>query len=119
MFFIGCSTGDQVTKNWTLPLVGSPVIQLDINPSELGRNYPGAIGLLGDVRAALTALIAELSSAAGKDGWTARARAVVAEWRSSVEAQCRSDAVPVRPERLCADISAELPANAVVVSDTG
>jgi acetolactate synthase I/II/III large subunit len=36
-----------------------------------------------------------------------------------VEAQCRSEAVPVRPERLCADISAELPPNAVVVSDTG
>jgi acetolactate synthase-1/2/3 large subunit len=36
-----------------------------------------------------------------------------------VEPQCRSEAVPIRPERLCADITAELPENAVVVADTG
>jgi acetolactate synthase-1/2/3 large subunit len=119
VFFIGSSTGDQVTKNWTLPPVGSPVLQLDINPAELGRNYPGVIGLLGDARAGLAALNAELGRAARKDGWAERARAVVAEWRASVEPQCRSEAVPIRPERLCADISAELPPNAVVVADTG
>ena len=41
------------------------------------------------------------------------------EWRAGVEPQCRSEAVPIRPERLCADITAELPADAVVVADTG
>ena len=53
VFFVGCSAGDQVTKNWTLPPVGSPVIQLDIDPAEIGRNYPGTIGILGDARTAL------------------------------------------------------------------
>ena len=119
VFFIGCSTGDQVTKNWTLPPVGSPVVQLDIEPAELGRNYPGALGILADARAGLAALGAELGRAAKKPEWTARARGIVAEWRASVQAQCRSPAVPIRPERLCADITAELPADAVVVADTG
>ena len=119
VFFIGCSTGDQVTKNWTLPPVGSPVVQLDIDPAELGRNYPGTLGILADARAGLAALGAELGRPAKKPGWTERARRIVAEWRASVQPQCRSQAVPIRPERLCADITAELPENAVVVADTG
>ena len=119
VFFIGSSAGDQVTKNWTLPAVGSPVIQLDINPAELGRNYPGAIGILGDVRAALSCLAGELERAEPKRSWGERAASIVKEWRASVEPQCRSQAVPIRPERLCADITAELPADAVVVADTG
>jgi len=119
VFFVGCSAGDQVTRNWTLPPVGSPVIQLDINPAEIGRNYPNALGILGDARTALAALAAELGKAPGKDGWAEQARQLVAEWRASVQPQCRSEAVPIRPERLCADITAELPENAVVVADTG
>ncbi len=119
VFFIGSSAGDQVTRNWTLPPVGSPVIQLDINPAEIGRNYPNTLGILGDARAALEALLAELGPAPRKQGWAEQARGLVAEWRASVEPQCRSEAVPIRPERLCADITAELPENAVVVADTG
>ncbi|HVP79662.1 MAG TPA: thiamine pyrophosphate-binding protein [Thermodesulfobacteriota bacterium] len=122
VFFVGSSTGDQVTKNWTLPPVGSPVIQLDINPTEIGRSYPGAIGLLGDARVGLAALSAELggnSCGAKKNGWAEKAGSVVAQWRASVEPQRTSDAVPIRPERLCADISAELPEGAIVVADTG
>jgi acetolactate synthase-1/2/3 large subunit len=119
VFFVGSSCGDQVTKNWTLPPVGSPVVQLDINPAELGRNYPGALPLLGDARAGLEALLAELGSGEARTGWAARAAASVQEWRASVEPVCRSDAVPIRAERLCADITAELPADAVVVADTG
>jgi acetolactate synthase-1/2/3 large subunit len=119
VFFIGSSAGDQVTRNWTLPPVGSRVLQLDIHPAEIGRNYPNTLGILGDARTALAALNAELGKPPGKDGWAETAGAIVAEWRASVQEQCRSQAVPIRPERLCADITAELPADAVVVADTG
>lgn len=119
VFFIGSGAGDQVTRNWTLPPVGSPVLQLDINPAEIGRNYPNALGLLGDAREGLSALNAELGRHSAKGGWAEQAGAIVADWRTSVQPQCRSEAEPIRPERLCADITAELPADAVVVADTG
>jgi acetolactate synthase I/II/III large subunit len=126
-FFIGTSAGDLVTRNWTLPPVGSPVIQLDISPVEIGRNYPGAIGLLGDAKVSLALLNAELRAEGGaapleglaSETWAHRAGAVAQAWRLSVQPQCRSDAVPIRPERLCAEITAALPENAVVVADTG
>src|SRR5262249_32554356 len=37
VFFIGSHTGGQVTNNWMFPPPRPPVIQLDIDPAELGR----------------------------------------------------------------------------------
>ena len=55
--FVGSQTGGQVTNNWTVPPVGTPVIQIDVEPQELGRNYPNTLGLLGDARVTLRRLI--------------------------------------------------------------
>ena len=50
VFFIGSHTGGQVTNGYRIPPQGTPIIQLDINPEELGRNYPIQLGMQGDVR---------------------------------------------------------------------
>ena len=52
VFFIGSHTGSQVTTEWQIPRPGTPVIQLDIDPAELGRSYPIQAGLQGDAKAA-------------------------------------------------------------------
>ena len=41
------------------------------------------------------------------------------EWREAVEPQCASEQVPIRAERLCREVGNALPADAVVVADTG
>ncbi|MBO0748428.1 MAG: thiamine pyrophosphate-binding protein, partial [Acidimicrobiaceae bacterium] len=41
VFFVGSKAGSQVTFNWQVPPVGTQVIQLDIEPAEIGRHYPG------------------------------------------------------------------------------
>ncbi len=119
VFFVGTGAGDQVTRNWTLPAGDVPIIQLDINPAEVGRNYPGALGLVGDAREGLGALLARLDAAQKKEAWAAYASEIVARWRAAVAPLLRSDARPIRPERLCHEISAALPEDAVVVADTG
>ena len=50
VFFVGSHTGGQVTNNWMFPRLGTKVIQLDIDPQELGRNYPNAVSILGDAK---------------------------------------------------------------------
>ena len=50
VLFIGSHTGDQVTNDWTVPRPGTPVIQIDIDPSELGRSYANAVPLWGDAK---------------------------------------------------------------------
>ena len=57
VFFIGSHTGGQVTNSYQIPPQGIPIIQLDINPEEIGRNYPVQVGLQGDARNTLRRMI--------------------------------------------------------------
>jgi acetolactate synthase-1/2/3 large subunit len=121
VFFIGSHTGGQVTNNWMFPRIGTPVIQLDIAPEELGRNYPNVVSILGDARTTLRHMIeiAPDRSRNAPTGWLQRARQIVAEWRDEHEPTRTSSSTPIRPERLCKAISDMLPPDGVVVSDTG
>ena len=120
VFFVGSHTGGQVTVGWNVPAVGTQVIQLDIDAEELGRNYPNAVSLLGDAKVTLRHMInGAATPSAGARAWVARTRQLVAEWRAVAEPLMNSDAVPMRPERVCREISQALPADGVVVSDTG
>ncbi len=118
VLFVGCDTSDQATSNWTVPRPGVPVVQIDPDPAELGRSYPGTIGLHADVRAALDQL-ADAVPARGDRAWAGRAQALVAEWRQETAPALAAASLPIRPERLCAELSAVLPEDAVLVADTG
>jgi acetolactate synthase-1/2/3 large subunit len=119
VFFVGSHTGGQVTHNWQIPRPGTPVIQLDIDPEELGRNYSNHVSLLGDAKVTLQRLIEAARPGARRDEWLRRVQTLVCEWRQEVVPLASSDAVPMRPERICAEISEFLPADAVIVADTG
>ncbi len=119
VFFIGSHTGSQVTNNWKIPRAGTPVIQMDISPADLGRNYPNVVSLLGDAKVTLRRLIDALKPMEPRTGWVRRVQQLVSEWRNEVAPLCNSAAVPMRPERICKEITEFLPSNAVVVSDTG
>ena len=119
VFFIGSHTGSQVTNNWKIPRPGTPVIQLDISPADLGRNYPNTVSLLGDAKVTLMKMIEALKPSEPRTSWLRRVQQLVGEWRAEVAPLRNSDAVPMRPERLCKEISEFLPANGIVVSDTG
>jgi acetolactate synthase-1/2/3 large subunit len=119
VFFIGSHTGSQVTNNWRIPAIGTPVIQLDIDPQELGRNYPNAVSLLGDAKVTLSRLLEVLTPAAPKTEWVQRVQQLVCGWREEVAPMRDSEVIPMRPERICKEITEFLPPNAVVVADTG
>jgi acetolactate synthase-1/2/3 large subunit len=121
VFFVGSRTGGQVTLDWQVPKRGTPVIQLDLDPAELGRNYPNRVSLLGDAKATLAELhrIADARTAATRAPWIERVRELVGEWRSETEGQLTADVEPIRPERVCRILEDVLPEDAVLVADTG
>ena len=121
VFFIGSRAGGMVTHFWHFPPTGTPVIQLDIHSSELGRNYPNVVSILGDVKVSLARMIevAQPKSPDAAKAWTSRVQGLVAKWRAENEPSRNSDAVPIRPERICKEISEALPPDGVLVSDTG
>jgi acetolactate synthase-1/2/3 large subunit len=121
VFFVGTHAGGQITAMWKIPAPGTPVIQLDIDPEQLGRNYVNAVSLQGDAKVGLRAMInaASRRSPENAKAWTGRVQQLVQEWRAAHAAMLNSDAVPMRPERICKELTEALPDNGVIVSDTG
>lgn len=118
VIFIGTQTGDQTTFDWRVPAVGTKVIQIDIDPEEIGKNYPNCIGLPGDAKAVTKQLLAGIEEKTRKE-WIDHCREYVDATLAVYEKQQQSDVLPMRPERLCEEISKALPDNAVLVADTG
>ena len=119
VIFIGSHTGDQVTNSWTVPKAGTPVIQIDIDPLELGRSYPNRVGLMADAKVAVRRLIECMDRRYTKNPWAQRAQQWVQKWREEIEPFRNSNTIPILPERLCKEITEFLPSNAILVSDTG
>jgi acetolactate synthase I/II/III large subunit len=119
IIYIGSATGDQTTNNWKVPAIGHPIVQIDIDPAELGRNYPNTIGVLGDAKITLQHLIARLKPFVGSDVWVKRAQQLVAEWHAEIDPLRFSTKTPIRPERICKELTDLLPETAIMVTDTG
>ena len=119
VFYIGCGTGDQVTLDWTIPDRKTAILQIDINPSELGRSYPNTFGIAGDAKVALRQFLNYLPDAQENAAWLKLVQESVMKWKRLIEPLRSSSDLPIRPERLCKEISDMLPSNAVLVADTG
>lgn len=119
VLFVGSHTGGQATHFWQTPKPGTTVIQIDVDPAQLGRNYSNAVALLGDAKVTLQQLITAVTPINKLTAWAARGQQLVCQWRQELETEFHSDAVPIRPERICAELTRFLPADAILVSDTG
>jgi acetolactate synthase-1/2/3 large subunit len=110
-------------RDYTFDIPKTKLIHIDIDPSEIGRNYPVEVGAVADLKAALTALnkaARQLYPAGRKaDQLRDRIQAYRAEFAvSNAEAEA-SDQFPMRPERILADVRAVLPRDAIITTDVG
>jgi acetolactate synthase I/II/III large subunit len=119
VFFIGSQTGSQVTNGWRIPRPGTRVIQVDVNAEELGRHYPNVVSLWGDAKTVLRQMLDVVGRPRSNGSWVKRVGELVTQWKAGVEQFQQSDAVPMRPERLCKELEEALPSDAILVSDTG
>lgn len=120
VFAIGSRLGSQTTDGWRIPVPGRPLVQLDIEPSELGRTYPNSVSLNGDARATLARMI-ELAGREreGSSAWLERTAGFRDEYVAERAERWQSSASPIRPERLGHEITQNLPDDAVLLCDTG
>ena len=99
------------------------VIHIDIEPQEIGRNYPTEIGVVADARAALRVLtrVAKEMYPDGLD--RSEKKAEIAEFRMAFKASNQemqtSSAFPMMPERILADTRTALPEDAIITTDVG
>lgn len=126
LFSVG---GDLFT--WSLPSPieamprGMPVVHLDTDPWQIGKNYPAAAGIFGDPKATLpdiTAAVRERMTAGAKTAATARRQSMAEAARSErdalrAKARAMAGETPVQPLALLEAIGAMLPKDAVVLEE--
>lgn len=116
---VGAQLSDQNTHAWRIPSAGQAVVHIDIDSIEAGRNYLHTTAVTGDPRLALEQLMPLLAGHHSDPQFAADAAQAVAVWHASVQGLRASDATPIKVERICAELGAALPDDAIVVADTG
>ena len=119
--FVGTEAGGMTTHFWAVPKTNVAAIQIDIEPEALGRNYPVKVAIQGDARTTLERMAAQADgrSAGRRKPWLDTARSLCDEYTAKYREAFESNAVPIRPERICRELSRHAPDDAIVVVDTG
>jgi len=99
---------------------GARTIQIDTDPTELGRNRDIDIPIEADARACMESLIGEMSGfKADHQAWLTELRDQENKTRAQMEEWMASDRTPIHPFRLCAEIANFVDENTIVVGDGG
>ena len=110
-------------NEYTFNFPPTKLIHIDIDPAEIGRNYPVAIGAVADLKEALRVLNRVARTVAPKgvqrSGLLAEMAANRKQFVAGNKAHATSDAYPMRPERILADVRAALPRDALITTDVG
>ena len=124
---LGTSFKEADCSSWetkyTFDIPNSKLIHIDIDPSEIGRNYPAELGVVADLKQALTVLnrVARKIYPAGRN--VDDLKQEIADYRATFKggnaAAEASDQFPMRPERILADVRAVLPRDAIITTDVG
>jgi acetolactate synthase-1/2/3 large subunit len=106
---------------WRFP--PSRLIQIDIDPAEIGRNFPVEIGVVADAAGAVRLIADEARRRRPEGVARPQVRSEIAAARSDLFAASadrgRSDQFPLRPELILADVRATVPPDAILVTDVG
>ena len=110
-------------RDYTFNIPPTRLIHIDIEPSEIGRNFPTELGAVADLKQALALLLQvarELYPAGRKPGAvTEQIAKSRSEFAASNNAMATSDAFPMMPERILAEVRRQLPRDAIITTDVG
>jgi acetolactate synthase-1/2/3 large subunit len=122
VLLVGSRTNENGTDGWTLLPADATVVHVDLDPTEVNRNYD-AVRLVGDARLVLEDLVAELGGLdlSARTSAAPAVEAAIAAARTGYEAAAAavltSERSPIRPERVMAELDALLTPDTIVVAD--
>jgi len=93
-------------------------VQIDLDGRMLSIRYPMEVGLVGDSRETLRALIPRLKRKSSRV-WQRKIEKNVSAWWKLLEARAYSDTRPINPQRLFWELSPRLPERCIVAADSG
>lgn len=121
---VGTRFDDRATSAWlpglTYRIPPTRLIHVDIDAAEIGRNFQTAVGIVADARLALEQLRAHRADRpAGRQAWLGRIEGWRKKWDAATKPARTSAAVPIRPERVVADVRRVVPEDGIVLVDVG
>ncbi len=98
-------------------------LQIDIDPMEIGRNYPVEIGAIGDLKIGLAQILEEVKKICPEGRSNPELRAQIAkakaDFKASNEAISTDSRFPMTPQRILHDLKIALPEDAIIFTDVG
>jgi acetolactate synthase-1/2/3 large subunit len=127
---LGVRFDDRTSSSWipgfSFTIPPTKLIHVDIDPEEIGRNYPVALGLMADVRTFLRQLLDEIDRRLGKGEapaerapWLDAIAGYRKEWEDFIAPGYKADATPIAPQRATCEIDNALTEDTILVSDIG
>lgn len=121
---VGCRFSDVTTENWSLIDPSATLVQVDIDPAEIARQYPIDIGVIADCKMFLQDVIQVARPLFAKAGpLQASLRAKTLSERLAAERKglldVDLDSVPIRARRLLKDIGEAIRQDAIVAAGGG
>ena len=130
MLALGVRFDDRTSSSWipgfSFTIPPTKLIHVDIDPDEIARNYPVALGLMADVRTFLRQLLAEIDTRMGKGDmpaerspWLDAIAGYRKEWEDFIAPGYKADTSPIAPQRATCEIDNALTEDTILVSDIG
>lgn len=110
-------------KEYTFDIPKTKLIHIDIEASEIGRNYPTEIGVVADLKQALS-VINRIAKELYPEGLTNnKIKKEITENRKSFkennEKLRNDDSFPLMPQRILADVESVIPKDVYITTDVG
>jgi acetolactate synthase-1/2/3 large subunit len=125
---VGCRFTDWSASSYrrdvTFSIPPTRLIHVDIDPHEIGKNYPCEIGLVADARAALLDLLEAVRQVTPardyhESSYFQEIRRLKEEWEETQGPRRNSNAVPMTQSRAVRELRAALDRSAIVVTGAG
>jgi acetolactate synthase-1/2/3 large subunit/sulfoacetaldehyde acetyltransferase len=97
------------------------IIQIEIDPEELGRNYPVAVGIEGDAKAVMEGLLEQVQQAEPRPNqrWVDDIGDLAARRKRRLDAEATDNSMPIKPQRVYGELRRVMPRDAIVALDAG
>ncbi len=125
---MGVRFDDRTSSSWipgySFSIPPTKLIHVDIDPEEIGRNYPVEVGLMADTTTFLGQLLAALQDRergvnAARKSWLAQIEGWRSEWDAFIAPGFKDPASPINPQRAAREIDLAMPEDGILVSDIG
>lgn len=120
---VGSRFSDNNTANWRkgsiYDMTQTKLVHVDVDPVEIGRNFPVSLGLVGDARLFLEDLAEISAQSRGNADWLDTVAGYRREWEDSILPVITAETKPVHPARLMHEVEKALPEGGRVIVDIG